>query len=144
MRWLSILAESNSSSPRLSHLGLRTHAISCLPINYTQNVNQGHTFSAHMKATVQCLTMALLILVGVLHKKRNPETHFAFQNTKYCLLNKHFNETVTIFTALTMQGPMVSINKYKFNEAWNSLVIKQISWVNCNRVWCHCLLIILS
>ena len=29
---------------------------------------------------------------------------------------------------------VVSINKYKFNEAWNSLVIKQISWVNCNRV----------
>ena len=28
---------------------------------------------------------------------------------------------------------VVSINKYKFNASWNSLVIKQIPWVNCNR-----------
>jgi hypothetical protein len=49
--------------------------------------------------------MALLTLFGVLHNKRNPETHFAFQNTKYYLLNKMFNGTLTTFTALTMQGP---------------------------------------
>ena len=79
--------------------------IFCLPRGYTQNVKQGHTFSAHIKNTIQCLTMAPLILFGVLHINTNQDTHFTFQSTQFQLLNKLHNGTHTSFTGLMLQVP---------------------------------------
>ena len=67
---------------KIVSLRVKTHGISCVLRDYTQNINQGHIFSTHIKVTIQCLTMALLILFGILRIERNLGTHFALQNTQ--------------------------------------------------------------